>query len=83
MTTSINAFIGWFEVEMTEDQWLSTSPFEGPTHWEQTVFPIIETQVLAEGSSVVGRVSCKPMVNNYRGLDLLFNFSNLTEGQTM
>jgi hypothetical protein len=38
----VNALLGWFDVEMTADKWFSTSPFEGDTHWHQTVFPILE-----------------------------------------
>jgi hypothetical protein len=64
---------------MIKDQWLSTSPYEKSTHWEQTVFTIIDTEVLAEGALVSGKVTCKPMALNHRGLDVLFSFSNLSE----
>ncbi len=54
--TPINSIVGWFEVQMTGDAWFSTSPFEAPTHWGQTVFPIIETEVLDEGASLSGKI---------------------------
>ena len=81
--TSINAFVGWFEVEMIKGQWLSTSPFEESTHWEQTVFTLLDTEVLDEGALVSGKVICKPMAVNHRGLDILFSFSNLSEDQLL
>ena len=68
---------------MIKDHWLSTSPFEEATHWEQTVFAIMDTEVLTEGELVSGKVSCKPMTVNHRGLDVLFSFSNLSEGRLL
>ncbi len=47
---SINALIAWFDVEMTPNNWFSTSPFEPPTHWEQTILPIIGSEKLEEGA---------------------------------
>ncbi len=47
--TTINAFVGWFEVEMIDDLWLSTSPFQPQTHWQQTVFPVMEGEIFSEG----------------------------------
>ncbi len=38
----VNALVGWFDAEMTPGVWMSTSPFGPLTHWEQTVFPILE-----------------------------------------
>ena len=64
---------------MIKDQWLSTSPYEESTHWEQTVFTMMETEVLNEGALLSGKVTCKPMALNHRGLDVLFSFSNLSE----
>ena len=29
----VNALVGWFEVQMSADAWLSTSPFFPETHW--------------------------------------------------
>jgi hypothetical protein len=47
--TTMNAFVGWFEVEMIKDSWLSTSPFQPQTHWQQTVFPVMEGEIFTEG----------------------------------
>jgi hypothetical protein len=30
---SINAIVAWFDVEMTPNNWFSTSPYEPATHW--------------------------------------------------
>ena len=32
--------VGWFEVEMTHDTWLSTAPDKPATHWKQVYFPL-------------------------------------------
>ena len=45
----VKAIIGWFEVEMTPGVWLSTSPLSEKTHWQQTVFPLIEPQNCQSG----------------------------------
>jgi hypothetical protein len=45
----VSAIVSWFEVEMTPGSWLSTSPFSERTHWEQTVFPLLEPQNLKSG----------------------------------
>jgi hypothetical protein len=66
---------------MTQENWLSTSPFEPPTHWKQVVFPIIAGQIFSEGATISGNVTCKPISTNYRGLDLAFDFANLGEGR--
>jgi len=71
----VNALVGWFEVEMTDGNWMSTSPFEEQTHWEQTVFPITSGAYLEEGEVISGQITCRPIATNYRGLDLLFELS--------
>jgi hypothetical protein len=78
-SSEITAIVGWFEVEMTKDNWLSTSPFEPPTHWKQVVLPIIGGQKFSEGAKISGNLTCKPISTNYRGLDLALDFANLGE----
>ena len=73
--SQVNALVGWFEVEMTDGIWMSTSPFEAQTHWEQTVFPITSGAYLEEGEVISGQITCKPIATNYRGLDLVFELS--------
>ena len=53
---------------MTPGKWLSTAPFEKPTHWHQTFFPVVERFALNKGETVTGIVSCQPHRKNYRGL---------------
>ncbi len=40
--TVINGFANWWRAELVPDIWLSTSPHDAPTHWEQIYFPIAE-----------------------------------------
>lgn len=40
--TVINGFANWWRAELVPDMWLSTSPHDVPTHWEQIYFPIAE-----------------------------------------
>ena len=68
---------------MTQGIWMSTSPYEPQTHWEQTVFPIIGGADLNEGTVMSGRIMCKPLDTNYRGLDLLFELSISNEESPM
>ena len=35
----IYGLVGWFEAELADGIWLSTSPISGPTHWEQVFMP--------------------------------------------
>ncbi len=36
---TIYGLVGWFEAELAEDIWLSTSPMSELTHWEQVFMP--------------------------------------------
>ncbi len=50
----IDALVGWFDVQMTPDVWLSTSPTAPLTHWQQTVFPLLERKQVKAGSALIG-----------------------------
>ena len=82
-TAKINAIVGWFDVEMTANSWLSTSPYEPATHWEQTVFQIIGLQDLEKGAEITGRISCKPQEVNHRGLDLTLSLRCTRESSSL
>jgi hypothetical protein len=36
----LGGLVGWFEVEMTHETWLSTAPDQPATHWKQVYFPL-------------------------------------------
>ncbi len=38
----LHGFVGWFEAYLTDDIRITTSPYEPPTHWICTFFPIAE-----------------------------------------
>jgi hypothetical protein len=50
--SQVSAIVGWFDVEMTPDVFLSTSPFSERTHWEQAVFPLLEQKRYLMGSTI-------------------------------
>ena len=65
-----NALVGWFDVEMTKDRWFSTSPFEGDTHWHQTVFPILEKRLMTSGELIKSNITVRPTNDDHRGLHI-------------
>ena len=64
----VNGLVGWFDVEMTEGVWFSTSPYEGGTHWHQTVFPLIEAFSSVNGDILKGNITVRPIADDHRGL---------------
>lgn len=49
---SIHGFANWWRAELVPGLWLSTSPYEPPTHWEQVYFPVAEPVHAHEGDVV-------------------------------
>ena len=66
--SEVNAIVGWFDAEMTEDTWFSTSPLEGDTHLHQTIFPVIESFKMKCGDILRGNIRVKPIDDDHRGL---------------
>jgi hypothetical protein len=81
----VNGLVGWFDVEMTEEVWFSTSPYEGDTHWHQTVFPLIEPFNSVNGDILKGNIKVRPIPDDHRGLHISIVISSKTElqGQTL
>lgn len=50
--TSISGFANWWRAELVPGVWLSTSPHDAATHWEQIYFPVSE-QIHAEAGDVI------------------------------
>lgn len=48
---TISGFANWWRAELVPGLWLSTSPHDAPTHWEQIYFPVAEPLHLHEGDS--------------------------------
>ncbi|MFZ5757437.1 MAG: methyltransferase domain-containing protein [Pseudomonadota bacterium] len=49
---AVAGFGNWWRAELVPGLWLSTSPFEAPTHWEQIYFPVPEAIVGKAGDEV-------------------------------
>lgn len=49
---TVNGFANWWRAELVPGLWLSTSPHEAPTHWEQIYFPVAQPLHLHEGDAV-------------------------------
>jgi hypothetical protein len=81
----VNGLIGWFEVEMTEGVWFSTSPYEGETHWQQTVFPLIDPFSSQSGDILIGNIRVRPIADDHRGLHItiLVGSNSETQSQTL
>jgi hypothetical protein len=69
----LNSIVGWFDANMTEDTWFSTSPSEGDTHWHQTVFPVIGAPNLKIGDLISGKIRVRPIHDDHRGLHVTLN----------
>lgn len=49
---TINGFANWWRAELVPGLWLSTSPHDAPTHWEQIYFPVAEPLHAREGDGI-------------------------------
>ena len=49
---TIVGFANWWRAELVPGIWLSTSPFEAATHWEQIYFPVAEPLAARAGDTV-------------------------------
>jgi hypothetical protein len=61
---------------MTPGKWFSTSPFEGKTHWEHTLFPLIDIKQMKAGDKLCGRLECHPMDADHRALEIKLKLQN-------
>lgn len=49
---AVYGFAYWWRAELVPGLWLSTSPHDAATHWEQIYFPVAEPLVMRAGDSV-------------------------------
>ena len=73
----IHGFVGWFDLQLSPSQCLSTSPFAAPTHWAQSVF-FVEPVARAEGDRLLVSVRLDKNAEDPRHLDVELGF----EGQS-
>jgi type I protein arginine methyltransferase len=50
----IHGFVGWFDVQLTETIQLSTTPFQSPTHWQQTCLYFLYPLHVSKGDQMIG-----------------------------
>lgn len=51
---SLDGFVIWFDVHFPGDVSLSTSPYEEPTHWLQTILPLSNSLNVEQGTRISG-----------------------------
>ncbi|XP_065647793.1 protein arginine N-methyltransferase 3 [Hydra vulgaris] len=74
----MSALVGYFNVEFNNQSetpiQMSTSPFDFPTHWKQTVFFLKEPFFIKSGDTLNGRLICKRNKKDFRALDIAIFF---------
>ncbi|KAK0088487.1 hypothetical protein PV325_011788 [Microctonus aethiopoides] len=66
----------WFDVEFPDGSILSTSPYETPTHWKQTIIILPNQQEVVKDEPIAFRISLKRDKTNKRRYNLEFNILN-------
>ncbi|KAH0794572.1 protein arginine N-methyltransferase 1 [Histomonas meleagridis] len=77
-STSLYGFVVWFDVLFEgkeETIMLSTSPFEEPTHWSQTIFYLERPVKLTTDTIIEGRFMMKPNEKNFRDQDVTIKYN--------
>jgi type I protein arginine methyltransferase len=46
---AVHGIAGWFDLDLTDEIRLSTAPDQAPTHWQQALFPILESVEVIQG----------------------------------
>ncbi len=78
----IHALISWWDCmfsELKNPVTLTTSPFEKPTHWKQTVFYTEFDLQVKEGDFITGSIASRKSHKNYRELDIKISYHLSTE----
>ena len=71
----VHAFVGYFDVELSAGQWLSTSPEEEPTHWRQTLFFLRQPLLVQQDELLKGTLAMSQNVTNPRCWDVELEFA--------
>jgi SAM-dependent methyltransferase len=70
----VHAFVGHFDVELTEGFWLSTSPADEPTHWRQVIFYLDHPYNVTQDEAIHGAMSLKQAADNPRCWDITLEY---------
>ena len=64
----LTGLVGWFEVEMTFENWLSTAPDKPLTHWQQVFFPLPGSKAVRIGDKLRVQFDYSPAPEDHRGM---------------
>ena len=64
----LTGLVGWFEVEMTFENWLSTAPDKPLTHWQQVFFPLPGSKAVRINDKLQVRFDYSPAPEDHRGM---------------
>jgi hypothetical protein len=64
----LTGLVGWFEVEMTFENWLSTAPDKPLTHWQQVFFPLPGSKAVRINEKLHVRFDYSPAPEDHRGM---------------
>jgi len=64
----LTGLVGWFEIEMTYEKWLSTAPDQPPTHWKQVFFPITGNPKVTPNEKIKLWLEYSPAPEDHRGM---------------
>lgn len=74
-SAEVNGFVGWFKVSFPKETILSTSPYDSPTHWHQSLFYIDDHINTKQSDVISGSITIKPNAENCRFLDIQLVYS--------
>lgn len=88
-TGELHGIIGWFKVYFPscngkKQQILSTSPWDVPTHWEQSamIFALDQEIILKQDQLIKGEISLSKSTENFRCYEINLDVQVLSEGST-
>ncbi len=73
-TETVHGFLGWFDVKLSDNRILSTSPDEPETHWKHCVLYVDKPFTVNNGSKISGNLSLQVSPENERLLDVTLNY---------
>ena len=66
----LGGLVGWFDLEMTPTNWLSTAPGKPATHWKQVYFPLPRAIPVAKGRTYPLWLHYQPPHQDHRGMHI-------------
>ena len=66
----LGGLVGWFDLEMTSHNWLSTAPGKPATNWKQVYFLLPRDITVAKGRSYPLWMHYRPPSQDHRGMQV-------------